>query len=386
MNKDKIYEDLDFSTEFSVDDWNSLIELKLAKYFKNESVFKENKEILRTEVVNYIRISIKPEYLKLFNWSFDKYTDCLKKDRNKTLEIFSNSFHKISNTDMKWMTNVLTQADFHKFAERDKISYYFKMMDETLEGAFNPRFRLFDQIIHFNISNEKIDNSNSSFGNIISNFPHEFKDEAQLYLKDPLFSISTNQWRNIASHKSFLIKKNSIDLVYGRSNNHFKNISYDDFYKVIAWTQDIYRAIRLSQVLISLNLIEEILPKLDGKEKLKIRFESTLFHIVHNMQIVGFKFVSTEETDSTFGINVKGKSGHKVSHSLIHASQCLDQLSCAIYDDDFVRDNFENTRISIVDDENKKLASATVNIQIALKRANNEISQDEYLKNMKFEI
>ncbi|WP_282019048.1 hypothetical protein [Salegentibacter mishustinae] len=83
MNRDKIYEDLDFSPEFSVEDWNSLIELKLTKYFENESVFKENKEILRTEVVNYIRISIKPEYLNLFDWTFDKYIDCLKKDRKK---------------------------------------------------------------------------------------------------------------------------------------------------------------------------------------------------------------------------------------------------------------------------------------------------------------
>lgn len=386
MNRDKIYEDLDFSTEFSVDDWNSLIELKLAKYFEDESIFKENKEILRTEVVNYIRISIKPEYLKLFDWTFDQYSDCLEKDRDKTLAIFSNSFHEVSNTDMKWMTNVLTQADFHKFSERDKINYYFKIIDETLESTFNPRFRLFDQIINFKVNNEIIDNSNSSFGNIISNFPIEFKEEAQLYLNDPLFSISTNQWRNIASHKSFSIKKNSIDLVYGRSNNHFKNITYDDFYKIITWTQDIYRVIRLSQVLISLNLIQEILPKLNGKEELKIRFESNLFHIVHNMQIVGFKFVSTEETDSTFNLNVNGKLGHKVSHSLIHASLCLDQLSCAIYDDDFVRDNFEYARISIVDNEGKKLASATVKIKIALKRANNEISQDEYLKNIKFEV
>ena len=386
MNRDKIYEDLDFSPEFSVEDWNSLIELKLTKYFENESVFKENKEILRTEVVDYIRISIKPKYLNLFDWTFDKYIDCLKKDRKKTLEIFANSFHEISNTDMKWMTNVLTQADFHKFPERDKISYFFKIMDETLEGAFNPRFRLFDKIIHFNINNEITNKSNSSFGNIITNFPIEFKEEAQLYLKDPLFSISTNQWRNIASHKSFTIKKNSIDLVYGKSNNHFKNISYGDFYKIIAWTQDIYRSIRLSQVLISLNLIKEILPRLEGKEELKIRFESKLLHIVHNMQIVGFKFISTDKTNSTFGLNVKGKSGHKVSHSLIHASQCLDQLSCAIYDDDFERDNFEYARISIVDDQERKLASATVNIKIALKKAYNEISQDEYLKNMKFEI
>lgn len=103
------------------------------------------------------------------------------------------------------------------------------------------------------------------------------------------------------------------------------------------------------------------------------------------MQIVGFEFVSTEELSDTFCLNVKGKVNHDLKSSLIHASQCLDQLSCAIYDDEFTKDNFENTRVSILDDSLSKLASATIPIKVALKKIKGEISLDEYLDLMKFE-
>jgi hypothetical protein len=71
---------------------------------------------------------------------------------------------------------------------------------------------------------------------------------------------------------------------------------------------------------------------------------------------------------------------------LIHASQCLDQLSCTIYDDKFVRDNFQKTRISIVDDNKNTLASATIPIEVVLKKVKGELTLDEYLGNMDFDL
>ena len=109
-------------------------------------------------------------------------------------------------------------------------------------------------------------------------------------------------------------------------------------------------------------------------------------HIVHNLQIVGFEFDSTEEQSEVFCLNVKGKINHDVKSSLIHASQCLDQLSSAIFDDEFVRDNFQSTQICIVDENQNKLGSATVPIEIAMKKVKGEINLDEYLDKMVFEI
>ena len=385
MRRDKIYQDLDFTADFSVEDWNALIKLKFDKYFR-DGIIEKNKELLRTEIVNYIRFCEKPEYLKLFEWTFNLYNDCATTFKQDTIKIIAKSFDDISNTDMKWMTNVLTQPDSENFSERDKISYYFKVIDETLEGAFKPRLKLLDKLANLNLTQTVVDNSNFDFGKLIRDFPSQFQNEIELFLQDPYCSISTNQWRNIAAHKSFTINKNNIVIEYGRGNIQTLTISFEDFYKVVNWSQDIYRVIRLAQVLIDLNFIEEIVTELGGTENMNVRFESSLLHIVHNMQIVGFEFVSTEEQMDTFCLNVKGKNGHDVKSSLIHASQCLDQLSCAIYDDKFVKDNFQKTKISIVDGHNNKLGSATISIETALKKAKSEIDLNEYLDNMKFEI
>lgn len=386
MKRDKIYEDLHFSSDFSVEDWNALIKLQLGKYFSDESIFEKNKEILRTEIVNYLRFCTKPEYVKLFEWTFDLYKDCISSDRQQIIKVLSDSFDDISNTDMKWMTNVLTQPDEKEFSERDRISYYFKVIDETLEGAFKPRFKLLDKFVNYKLHSNIPDNSASDFGKLIRDFPTSVKSDAILFLEDPFFSISTNQWRNIAAHKSFTINKNDIVIAYGRNSTQSLTLSYDNFYKIVHWTQDIYRVIRFGQVLTDLKYIEEIVEELGGVENMNIRFESSLLHIIHNMQIVGFEFVSNEEQSEIFCLNVKGKINHDVKSSLIHASQCLDQLSCAIYDDKFVRDNFKKTKISIVDDNRNTLASATISIETALKKAKGQLTLDEYLNKMEFEI
>lgn len=72
--------------------------------------------------------------------------------------------------------------------------------------------------------------------------------------------------------------------------------------------------------------------------------------------------------------------------SLIYASQFLNQLSCAIFDDEFVRDKFQQTKVSLVDDEMKSLALASVSIEIALKRAESKITLDEHLRNVDFKL
>lgn len=386
MKRDKIYEDLHFSSDFSVEDWNALLKLKLGKYFSDESTLEKNKEILRTEIINYIRFCTKPEYLKLFEWTFDLYKNCISSDKQRIIKVLADSFGDISNTDIKWITNVLTQPNEKEFSERDKISYYFKVIDETLEGAFKPRFKLLDKLVNYKLHGEIPDNSESDFGKVIRNFPSQVKSDTILFLEDPIFSISTNQWRNIAAHKSFIINKNDILVEYGRNSIQSLSLSYDNFYKIVHWTQDIYRVIRFGQVLTDLIYIEEIVAELGGTENMNIRFEASLLHIIHNMQIVGFEFVSNEEQNEIFCLNVKGKIKNDVKSSLIHASQCLDQLSCAIYDDKFVRDNFKKTKISIVDDNRNTLASATISIEVALKKAKGELTLDDYLSKMEFDI
>lgn len=386
MNRDKIFSNLNFSSEFSVKDWDALIKLKLGKYFNDDLIFQKNKELLRTEIINYLRFCSNHKYLKLFERTLDLYNECIKIEKQKIIKIIADSFHFTSNTDLQWMTNVITQPDSEGFSDRDKVSYYFKVINETLEGVFKPRFKLLNKIVQFKLNNILVDNSNYDFGKLVREFPIQFKKDFKLFLEDPVFSISINQWRNIATHKSFTILKDNIVVEYGQGNIQKLTLSFKDFYNIVQWTQDIYRVIRLGQVIIDLNYIKEIVDELGGTNNINVRLESTLLQIIHNMQIVGFEFVSTEEQIDTFCLNVKGKIDHDLKSSLIHASQCLDKLSCAIYDDEFIRSNFQRTKIFIVDDDQNKLASASISIEVALRKVKSEINLDEYLSCMNFDL
>jgi hypothetical protein len=385
MKSDELYKHLEFTNEFSVDDWNDLISIKFRPYFRSDKVFNSNKEVLRTEIFNYIKFSEEPELLKLFDWTFLIFKKCFERDENLAIKQLSDSFYEISDTDLKWMTNAIIQPNSTKFSDRDNISYYFKVIDEILEGVFKPRFRLFDKFVNYYTKATYYDNSKTDFGQLIQNFSDSESVPAALYLKDPYFSITTNQWRNISAHKTFTINKDSINLEYGRKNVKTLSINFEQLKLILDWTQDIYRVIRLAEVFINLNFTKEVVDLLGGVDKIKMRFESFLMHIINNIQIVGFQFVSTIEKEKMFTLQLKKKNDSDLKDSIIHASQCLDQLACAVYDDEFTRDKFTHVQVEVIDEENEKSASATVKINIAMSKVQKEMKLDEYIENIEFE-
>lgn len=76
MKSDELYKHLKFTNDFSVDDWNDLLRIKFRSYFRSDNIFNSNKEVLRTEIINYIKFSEKPDLLKLFDWTFLVFKEC----------------------------------------------------------------------------------------------------------------------------------------------------------------------------------------------------------------------------------------------------------------------------------------------------------------------
>ncbi|WP_201743886.1 hypothetical protein [Hymenobacter busanensis] len=369
-----------------MEDWNALIKMVFSEYFVSDALLKKNKEILRTEIVNYVKFVNKKEFIDLFNWIYSVFKECILLDKSASVKMLSDSFNEIGDTDSRWMMNVLTQPDVSQFSERDKIAFYFKAMDEVLEGCFKPRFKLFDKFVAFKIRQVVADNSSVDFGKLINDFSSQFRVDADLLLKDPIASISISQWRNIAAHKSYAINKTDVVVKYGKPNQRSVTLSVEDFYKVFYWSQDVYTVIRLAEVLVYLNYMTEVVAELGGSDKIRVRFEASLLNLIHNMQIVGFEFVATEERSNLFCLVVKSKIGFNLQDSLFHASQCLDQLCCAVYDDDFVRDNYQKTKISVIDRETSKIASAIMSIETALEMVYGKIDLEQYLDKMEFEF
>lgn len=382
MIPNDIYKNLEYSNEFSVQDWNELIKIKFQKYFDSEETFTSTKELLRTELINFIPIDSNNKLLEVFEWTFNIFNNSLKLNENLSIVELGKSFKEVSETDMKWMTNVLIQSDTSRFSERDKISYYFKVIDEILEGVFKLLFKFAE----FKETGNFTDISNKTFGNLINEFPSSLKNQGSFYLKDPIISISTSQWRNIAAHKSFEIEKDSILLKYGNKNEKTASINFTQFYDIFNWVKNIYQVIRLSQVLIYLDKMSKIKKYIGENDKGTLRFESSLLHIIHNIQIVGFKFISTNENHKTFELNLNKKENDNLKDSMIHASQFLDQLSYSIYDDKFIRENFDRVKVNIFDYENNKTASASIKINTVMKKADNKLSLKEYIDKIDFQI
>ncbi|MGK7397288.1 MAG: hypothetical protein ACNS62_22115, partial [Candidatus Cyclobacteriaceae bacterium M3_2C_046] len=137
------------------------------------------------------------------------FKECFEKDEPLSIKQLADSFYEITETDSKWMTNSIIQPNPSDFSERDKAIYYFKALDEILEGAFKPRFKLFDNFLNYYISGNFYDNSEIDFGQIIRNFPHSVSNYAGLYLQDPVFSVSTNQLLPENKYARFSESKNA---------------------------------------------------------------------------------------------------------------------------------------------------------------------------------
>ncbi|MDA3832561.1 MAG: hypothetical protein PF495_04115, partial [Spirochaetales bacterium] len=100
---------------------------------------------------------------------------------------------------------------------------------------------------------------------------------------------------------------------------------------------------------------------------------------------VGFQFVSTIEKENMFTLQLKKKKDSDLKDSIIHASQCLDQLACAVYGDEFTRDKYSHVQVHVVDNNNEKSARATVKVSVAMCKVQKKMSLDEYIQNIEFE-
>ncbi|MEA3554734.1 MAG: hypothetical protein U9R39_10110 [Campylobacterota bacterium] len=377
-----IFNQLDYNDDYSVEKWNQLTKDIFLKYFTSEDIYLRNKEILRSELVNYMTIYYNNHYIKLLNDIHLIFSDSIQKNQKESFELLLNNFEKVSNTDDRYLSYFISQPDVTDFTKKDFAVYYFKSIDEIIEGCYNPRFKLFYQFYKFNKNNIFEDIKNKSLGNLVTDKEFENFD---LLIKDPIFNIHINQWRNIASHKDYKVSKNNIEIRYGTKKDKIKTITHDELKKITFWIRDIYASLRLAEVLIHLNYMEDIM-SLDEFKNINIeqRSEATLLHIIHNLQIVGFKFESFYENNTTFELNLFIKNNNDIKESIIHSSQMFSPLACALNDDEFQKDKFTDIKINILNDKKETLASATVDIKSCLDFSNHKLSQKELIYKINF--
>lgn len=380
-----IFETLKYDSNLTIDDYNQVTKEVFLKYFKDELTFIKNKELLRTELVNYIKYIAKNEnFEKLFENILKVFNDAILKDKNKVIQELASNLLTITKTDSLYLAYYIRQPkDISSYSQRELAEYYFDVIGYTLESCYKPRIELFYKIYKFNQNGIFENLISKTFGNILNSI-NNFEE----LTKDAIFNIVFSQWRNIADHKDFDITKDNIQVRYGKGNNRKSEILSHTQLKEIAFSiNQVYSILRLVEVVIYLNYTDEIIASDKTKNiKFDIRTESSLLHIIHNLQTVGFKFHSFNDESNIFILNLYLKSNNDIQESIIHASQLFTQIAMSIGNDDFQKDRFNKLQINILDKNDFIVANAITDLQSCIDFSFSKIDIRQLIKNIKFQI
>lgn len=376
-----IFNQLDYNDDFSVDDWNSLTKEIFFKYFSSEDIYLRNKEVLRVELINYIQLYSNNEYIEMLNAVHKVFEDSIFVEKEKSFEVLLKNFKNISITDDRYLSYYILQADVNNYTKKDFAIYYFRSIDDIVEGCFKPRFKLFYEFYR----NKLFENLDSkSLGDLVTDM--EFIN-FDLLIKDPIFGIHINQWRNISAHKDFRISKDSIEVKHGNKRDKSQTLSHEQLKQITFWIRDVYGTLRLAEVLIHLNYMKGIRDLAEDKSmELELRSEAHLLHIIHNLRIVGFKYESFVENDTTFELNLFIKNNNDVKESIIHATQMFSSIASALDNDESQKDIFNDIQVNILNKEKEVVASAIIDIKSCLDFSNHKLNLEELINQINFNI
>lgn len=380
-----VFETLKYDSNLTIDDYNQVTKEVFFKYFKDELTFIKNKELLRTELVNYIKYIAKDEKIeKLFENILKVFNDAILKDKNKVIQELASNLLRISKTDSLYLAYYIRQPkDISIYSQRELAEYYFDVISYTLESCYKPRIELFYKMYKFNQNGIFENITSKTFGDILNSI-YNFDE----LTKDGIFNIVFSQWRNISDHKDFDITKDNIQVRYGKGNNRkIKSLSHTQIKEIAFSINQVYSILRLAEVLIYLNYTDEIMASDKTKNiKFDIRSEASLFHIVHNLQTVGFKFHSFNDKSNVFTLNLYIKSNNDIQESIIHASQLFTKIAMTIDNDDFQKDRFNKLKINILDRNDFIVANAITDLQSCIDFSFSKIDMYQLIENIKFQI
>jgi hypothetical protein len=385
MNDDIIKDAIEIVKEYTIGNWEETAKLYFGKYLISEKILEDNLEALQINIINYTRLQKNNNIFALFEWTVALFHEAINKNKLFSLNILNDYLSRIYETDFKWTSMVTLQRPIDGIDKRDLIKYKFGLIEEILETMFKYRFELLYVFSFFLENGNKININNITFGELINSFPKTYTNRVQLYLQDPLFSISTNQWRNISAHKTSRVQADKIFIYYGKNNKYNKTLSYEEFDIIVEHILAIYNAIRLAEIITYFNYIPEIDKLIGLKVETTIRLDTFLFEMIFNMKLIGFKFVSMSQEDRTFSLTFQKREKDTLQYSLMLVSQCLERVAYYISLDQFEKGKYTHVCANIMEN-NMITGFVKVDIQSALNKVYGIVTFEEYVNNMTFSM
>jgi hypothetical protein len=285
----------------------------------------------------------------------------------------------------RWLTLVLTHRPVGRaFSLRDRAASLFAVLDEMLEGCYKPHLRILHGFAtKLQTGTFPIHVLSRDLGQLTDHIVQAFSKKARVLIEDPEHAMPVNQWRNVAAHKTYVVKtRSTLELRYGRPKQTVRRISMASLRRTVHWAHQIIATARLASTIIYLEYMKEL--KGAGLTQPSLRLESRLVGLCHNLSLVGFQAVNYEGEKDGFVLTLRDVHNREPVDALIHASQALDQLSVGVEYDPVLRPKYKRVSVRLVSKANKTLGQATLQVADGIAYLKKELSQHDLVARTEF--
>lgn len=364
-----------------------MVREEFGPFVRRKSILSRYREVLRTELVNLQKIERTPQCMRLLLKLVRLYRRELTNDRVASLQQLIALFPGTVTADENWMSLFMREEMPPSESLHDLVHAQFDWMDVILEGCHKYHFRKFYAFaLHRHSGGFPVGVTSKDYGALVAGLPQSVRSGFRYLCEDPEHGIAVNQWRNIAAHKLFVVRSSrTLDVTYGRATNQISvRITTASLRRTLDWSVKALGTLRLASVIVSLEYMRELLAA--GLPVSRLRLDSWLTHIFHNLRLVGFHGVAQRIDRNTFAIDLVDAQNRPVSDAIIHASQILDQLSVALQSDPGVSPRPKTVCVRLVNAIGAVVASASVEIASALAHLEGKLPLEEYVACVDFVI
>ena len=370
-----------------VADWNAAVRREFGPFVRRKSILFKHREILRTELINLRKLVLVPQSKSLLLQLVRLYRRELTNDPASALQQLKALFPGTGTADENWMSLFMRTERLSAASLQDQVQAQFDWLDVVLEGCHKYHLRLlYAFALHQHSGNFPANVVTMDYGALVSGLPQLARSKFLYLCEDPEHGISVNQWRNIAAHKSFVIRSSrTLDVTYGRGADQVtKRLTKASLLRAFDWSINALNVLRLATVIVYLEYIEDLHGA--GLKAPTLRLDSWLTHLFHNLRLVGFQGVSHSLTARFVTIDLFDAQSRPVRDAIIHASQVLDQLSMAVNSDPAIRPRPDRACVRLIHGDGSVAAGASVRTIDAITHSEGKSTLEQYIRSIDFMI
>lgn len=363
--------------------WTQATHTAFRPFVRRRAVLTQHRHVFRVELLNLLPILADA---RLTDALLESVRLCRMAIYSAPRESFAHQialFPETSQADERWLSLVASTIFLDPSADlADRASQLMTVLDTMVEGCLRPRLAFLFGFAHC-IRTGAFPEQKMDLGMYIAQWPDGLADGLRGLMNDPFFGLPISQWRNIASHKNYRrVGHDLFEATYGKNQPKSIQYSFSQLQAIVEWVLQLLAVCRMAQVIIDIEFMRDL--KRMGLRELPIRLDAFLIGISHNLRMVGFSYVGEERDVASYEVLYHDDLVRNPRDAMIHASQILDQLSLAVSSDIGCGGSVQRVSIGLLSSEGVKFASASVDVEMALRFLDRDLTLEQYANRVDF--